>query len=50
MAWGHIPISPFSLSKVRSWFWEKMVYRGQSVVNLKNYPYDSVGYTLKTDS
>jgi len=26
------------------------VYRGQSVVNLKNYPYDSVGYRLKADS
>jgi len=27
-----------------------MVYRGQSVVNLKNYPYDSVCYRLKADS
>jgi len=27
-----------------------MVYRGQSVVNLKNYPYDSACYRLKADS
>jgi len=27
-----------------------MVYRGQSVVNLKSYPYDSVCYRLKADS